>query len=217
MKEAEVENGIYSCFQSGSRFRELSANDPPGIVSYIQIFYDGLGLTNPLKAGATKNNSGMFYFTNLSLPPRYSSTLANIHLLAMCHTNDIKNKDALNQLWSKIVSELRDLGKNGIAIETNDGEKMTLYVKLGQFTADNLGMNQIFGLVESFSGDYSCILCYATREDMQTYEKEEEFKLRCPREYEIDISMLENLPSGRTHFRGVKSICALNDLLSTTT
>jgi hypothetical protein len=126
MKEAEVENGIYSCFQSGSRFRELSANDPPGIVSYIQIFYDGLGLTNPLKAGAAKNNSGMFYFTNLSLPPRYSSTLAKIHLLAMCHKNDIKNKDALNQLLSKIVSELKDFGKNGIAIETNDGEKTTL-------------------------------------------------------------------------------------------
>ncbi|KZS09759.1 Uncharacterized protein APZ42_025933 [Daphnia magna] len=191
MKEPEVENGI---------------------VSYIQIFYDGLGLTNPLKAGATINNSGMFYFTNLSLSPRYNSTLANIHLLATCHTNDIKNKDALNQLLNKIVSELKDLGKNGITIETNDGEKMTLYVKLGQFTADNLGMNQIFGLVESFSGDYCCILCYATREDMQTYETEEEFELRCPREDEIDISMLENLPPGRTHFRGVKSVCALNYL-----
>ncbi|XP_032792707.1 uncharacterized protein LOC116929552 [Daphnia magna] len=198
MKEPEVENGIYSCFQSGSRFRELSANGPQGIVSYIKIFYDGLGLTNPLKAGETKNNSGMFYFTNLSLSPRYNSTLANIHLLAMCHTNDIKNKDALNQLLSKIVSELKDLGKNGIAIETNDGEKMTLYVNLGQFTADNLGMNKIFGLVESFSGDYCCILCYATREDMQTYETEEEFELRCPREYEIYISMLENLPPGQS-------------------
>lgn len=46
---------------------------------------------------------------------------------------------------------------------------------------------------------------------MQTYEKEEELELRCPREYEIEISMLENLPPGRTHFRGVKSICALKD------
>jgi hypothetical protein len=26
-----------------------------------------------------------------------------------------------------------------------------------------LGMNQICALVESFSGDYFCILCYATR------------------------------------------------------
>jgi hypothetical protein len=90
MKELQVENCIYSCFQSGSRFRELSANDPPEIESYIQIFYDNLGLTNPLNAGATKNNSGMFYFTNLSFPQRYSSTLANIHLLAMCQTNNKK-------------------------------------------------------------------------------------------------------------------------------
>ena len=98
MKEPEIEIGIYSCFQSGSRFRELSANDPQGIVSYIQMFYDGLGLTNPLKAGATKNNSEMFYFTNLSLSPRHNGTLANIHLLAICHTNDIKNKGVLELL-----------------------------------------------------------------------------------------------------------------------
>jgi hypothetical protein len=78
----------------------------------------------------------MFYFTNLSLSPRFNSTLANIHLLAMCHTNDIK-KDAFNQLLSNIVSELKDLGNNGIAFENNDGGKMTLYVKLGKFTADN--------------------------------------------------------------------------------
>lgn len=86
-------------------YNKYNADPTQGIVSYIQIFYDGLGLTHPLKAGATKNNSRMFYFTNLSLSPRYSSTLANIQLLAMCHTNDIKNKNSLNQLLSKIVSE----------------------------------------------------------------------------------------------------------------
>lgn len=144
------QEGVYSCFRSGSRFTELSINDSGRIVSYIQIFYDGLGITNPLKAGASKHNSGMFYFTNLSLPPSHNATLANIHLLAMCHSNDIKNKNSLNQLLSKIVSELKDLNKNGIEIESSDGQKITLYVKLGQFTADNLGMNQICGLVESF-------------------------------------------------------------------
>ena len=96
------QEGVYSCFRSGSRFTELSTNDSGRIVSYIQIFYDGLGITNPL-AGASKHNSGMLYFTNLSLPPSHNATLVNIHLLAMCHTNDLKNKNSLNQLLSKIV------------------------------------------------------------------------------------------------------------------
>jgi hypothetical protein len=119
------QEGVYSCFRSGSRFTELSINDSGRIDSFIQIFYDGLGITNPLKAGASKHNSGMFYFTNLSLPPSYNAKLPNIHLLAMCHTNDIKNKNSLNQLLSKIVSELKDLNKNGIEIEISDGQKIT--------------------------------------------------------------------------------------------
>lgn len=36
-------------------------------------------------------------------------------------------------------------------------------------------MNQICGLVESFSGDYFCILCYATREEMHRHHKEDLF------------------------------------------
>lgn len=46
---------------------------------------------------------------------------------------------------------------------------------------------------------------------MQTNSKEE-LELRCQREYVIDISMLENLPPERTHFRSVKSVCDINDL-----
>ena len=63
-------------------------------------------------------------------------------------------------MLSKIVSELKDLNKNGIEIEIFDGQKITLCVKLGQFITDNLGINQICGLVESLSGDYFCILIF---------------------------------------------------------
>jgi hypothetical protein len=101
-------------------------------------------------------------------------------------------------LLSKINSELKDLNKNGIEIEIFDRQKITLCVKLGQFITDNLGINQICGLVESLSGDYFCTLCYATREEMQRHHKEDKFILRCPIQYECDLSRLESLPlSGR--------------------
>jgi hypothetical protein len=99
----------------------------------------------------------------------------------------------------------------GVEVETRDGNK-TLYGCLAQFTADNLGLNQIFNFVESFSGDCCCIICYATKEDMQKFDKESDFKLRTRTDYEYDLSMLNDLPSNQNHFRGVKGPCKLNDL-----
>ena len=55
----------------------------------------------------------------------------------------------------------------------------------------------------------SCPLCYATRLEMQTFEKESQFKLRNPEEYARDI---ERLADSSTHVRGVKKYCKLNDL-----
>ena len=84
----------------------------------------------------------------------------------MCNSLDLKRDDGLNVLLDQIVDELRDLEINGIEIDTLTGP-VTVRATLAQFTGDNLGMNQILGFIESFSCDYCCVLCYATREKMQ--------------------------------------------------
>lgn len=55
-------------------------------------------------------------------------------------------------------------------------------------------------------------MCYATRDTMKLYFREEEFELRTKGTYESDLNVLESLPSGKIHFRGVKRPCVLNNL-----
>ncbi len=83
---------------------------------------------------------------------------------------------------------------------------------LGQFTADNFAVNQTFGLIESFSHDYYCALCYAKKEEAQTGTVYSFFKMPwlarsrscCAQWKKIIVS----------HVRGVKYDSPLNKLSS---
>jgi hypothetical protein len=55
----------------------------------------------------------------------------------------------------------------------------------------------------------SCALCYATKEEMQNYVKENQFVLRTRAEYEKDC---RDLADSNSHVRGIKAYCKLNDL-----
>lgn len=68
---------------------------------------------------------------------------------------------------------------------------------LSQFTGDNLAINQIFGLTESFAHDYFCPLCYCSREESQNYFKEKDFHCRTPKSYKLDIEALHAYMSPR--------------------
>ena len=70
-------------------------------------------------------------------------------------------------------------------------------------------MNNIFGLVESFSHDFYCPICYVTRASALIYFLENQFNLRNKSEYEKDLRDILNNPK-LTHVRGVKGISFLN-------
>lgn len=205
--------GEYTCFQSGDRFKSNRLwNDESKVVVLIQLFFDGLGVTNALRNASTIHNCGIFYFAILNLPPRFNSSDTNIHLVSICNSLDIKERQNLDILLEKILVELSQLEREGIDLETREGKAIKVYCSLAQFTGDNLGVHQILGFIESFSADYCCLLCYATREDMQNLEKEDSCRLRTKIDYDFDVSQLDNLPQGRVHYRGVKSECILNNM-----
>ncbi len=213
LQKPVVKDCIYDSFHSGTRCNKQPCEfcNPSKNVIVIQLFFDGLGITNFARDAAKLHNSGMFYFSVLNLPPRFNAALSSIHLVAMCNTLDMKN-GGLNIIAEKIVTECNNLTTNGMLIESEDGP-VKVFVTVSQFTGDNLGLNQIFGFIESFSADFCCIICYATREDMRTYNKESDFKLRTRVEYESDLSKLDDLPPDKIHFRGVKSTCLFNELM----
>ncbi len=202
--------GVYSCFQSGSRFKENQFfSDQNKIVILLQLFYDGLGISNPLRGQSALQNYGMFYFGILNLPPRFQAALNNIHLVAICNSIDLK-KYGFDNIFSNVTSELKELEEVGMEINIPGRGLTRIFASLAQLTGDNLGMNEACGLITGFNGDYCCLLCYATKPEMQTYFLEKDFKLRTVEEYNKDLLILET--TQQENYRGIKRKCKLNDL-----
>ena len=97
--------------------------------------------------------------------------------------------------------------------------KKRIYATFSQFTADALAMNQMFvGLIESFSGDYCCPICYASKLDMGSYFYETSFEKRTPEYHKRDLDLIdvenkkrENGEKAAIHINGVKTNTLLNE------
>jgi hypothetical protein len=96
------------------------------------------------------------------------------------------------------VQEIIEFETTGIEVEVPGKGVVRVYGRLAHFTGDNLAVNQMFGFVGGFSGDYCCAICYATRNDMQTFTRERDFKLRNRQDYTKDIEALELSDGGRS-------------------
>jgi hypothetical protein len=89
----------------------------------------------------------------------------------------------------------------------------TVYASLCQVVCDSLALNGLFGLVESFSRNYFCSICYATSDEIQYKFTEEQLKKRTVDEYQKDIAGLSDAHRmGKSHCRGVKRECILNQI-----
>ena len=102
----------------------------------------------------------------------------------------MKSENGLCSFQEIIYDDLHQLETVGFQVEDASIGPIQIFAILSQFTADNLALNQMFGLVESFSYDLFCQICYTTREDMQNYRREENFILRTPLEYLVDVRNL---------------------------
>ena len=81
-----------------------------------------------------------------------------------------------------------------------------VYETIAQYTADNLGLNEAFGMVNSFNCDFCCAICYGAREEMTRSFRENQFELRSPDKYTQDIQQLLSQEHG-VNVRGIKMSC----------
>lgn len=148
--------GYYSCYQDGSRFKNSPINQDIGkkYVLQFQVYQDGMGITNPFSANSSMHACGMFYFSLLNIPMGHNSTNSNMHLVAVCNSLDIKYEDGLNKIFECIVDEISEFENHGVDFEVAGKGVLRIYGTMAQFTADNLAINHMFGLIESFSGDF---------------------------------------------------------------
>ena len=213
----DYKDGVYTCFQDSQTYKmnPVYQSTADRKIVLLQLYYDGMSLSNPLRAPSSIHSSGMFYFTILNLPPNYNAALSNIHLLSIASSLDLKTSDGLETLLTKIETELQELGSNGLEVKVEGKAPFRVYVYMAQFTADNLGLHQIFGLVECFSMDFCCLLCYCTKKEMQSFTKESDCRLRTIESYDEDLKYLQeqqDFDDNIIHQRGIKRYCPFNNL-----
>lgn len=152
-------NGALVWYQDGDKFKEQ-----PVIVRYqaanpiainIQLYTDGLLLTNQISKAAVQNGSTII----LNVLPKHYASLSNIDLLACCKSKDVKDKAGQDAMLQVILDELRVLETHGFELEICNVGVFCLFVRMFQFTADNLAVHETFELIESFSHDFCCPLC----------------------------------------------------------
>lgn len=203
-------NEVICSYADGQRYKLHPLFSDSGKFSLmIQLFYDGLGVTNPLRGQSTLHNVGVFFYTIRNLPQVHNSCFANVHLLALCYSLDLK-KYGFDPILEKFVDELNTLSRVGFEGNFPVVGQCTVFASLCQVTCDNLALNGILGFIESFSCDHFCTLCYATQDDIQSKFYESEFTLRTLSSYKSDIHGLKQ--SSCKHVRGVKKECKLNNI-----
>jgi len=123
------------------------------------LYYDDCEMGNPLGSHSGIHKMGCVYYSVAALPPEYLSSLENIFVAYLFHSDDRGTYKINNdKMFKALIDELIDLQTNGISICVNS-EIHHIYFALGLVLGDNLGLNSILGFVESFSSNFYCRIC----------------------------------------------------------
>ena len=160
---SKSDDGIIAAFSDGKRSQSMkifSATDP-AIKLQLSLYQDDIEVANALGANSGIYKLTMYYMIILNLPSMFNALLAHHHLVCVAMASDIK-RFGHNAVTKLIVDEVKQL-EEGIFIDKD------IYVigTLATITGDNLGMNSILGLVESFSATHYCRFCMLPRAECQ--------------------------------------------------
>ena len=144
------------------------------------------------------------YASIACLPPRIASRLNSIFLTLLINSKN--KKDAKDEdVFKKVVDEVNFLQEQGISLKIGNQSYIVKF-KFVLILGDNLGLNGLFGFVESFTANYYCRICRASSEEAAIMTTENESILRNRENYEADVR-LQN--SSQT---GIKSSCVFHHI-----
>ena len=177
---------VYRTVLDGFHYR----NDPffsgnPNALAII-LYYDDLGIANPLGVKSTTHKLSMFYWTLANFYPELRSTSKVVNLLAIVKTTTLK-KFGVTKVLEKFVSEVNLLQTEGISIIVNGVEKVfkgSLLFVAGDTPASAL----MGGFKESVSAYRPCRTCMTTNEEWRYSFLERDFVLRNKNDHEDHVT-----------------------------
>lgn len=174
------------------------------IVLPLFIFYDDVETGNALGGHAGKNKFGALYTMIGCLPPHIASRLSSIIFTMLVRSED-KKLTSNENVFKVLIDELNFLSREGIRITVNGCEKV-VYFQLTLILGDNLGLNSILGMVESFKANHFCRICKIPSEISRMQFIEDTEYLRTFENYDEDVA------SGIVESTGIKEKCVFNQV-----
>jgi len=145
---------------------------------------DDVEINNPLGSHAMSQSISAIYY---SFPlAENSSQLSNIFLAALIKTTDYK-KFGNEPCLTHLIQEINVLEKEGIIVTTPSGEFHVHFI-LGLILGDNLGLNTMLDFSKSFSANYYCRFCKASKSEALELFVENKQLLRTINNYSNDIN-----------------------------
>ncbi|XP_033222654.1 uncharacterized protein LOC117176508 [Belonocnema kinseyi] len=183
----------------GKLWRKVKEKFGEKIVIPLIIYFDEYETNSSQGSHNGVDKIGATYFMLPTLPPHFQSSLKDIFLTLLFRDSDRKvhgNRAAFRPL----LKELKDLEVNGSLFNN-----VSVYFSCIIITGDNLGIHQICGFVESFSGNHVCRLCMVAKEQLRRRTEEDPALLRKMSDYETGIKKSD------VSVTRLKEYCVWND------
>lgn len=209
----QCQKDVYERFCCGRKYKDSDFFQSNNNCIQIQIFYDDVQLTSPLKTRPHKICA--IYFIIRNLPPEFTSKLDNMYLVALCDSR-IVGKYGCNTAIEHLVREIKILETEGIAIDSNGiDERTVLKGTLIQASFDNLGGNELFGITKCFTSKYCCRICICTKDVCKEKTIEVAAKIRTKLHYIEQIKKINEYQGAKLlpkDFFGYTNYSVLNNL-----
>lgn len=194
LKEGSLQN-----FIQGSFWINASKHFGNKLVFPLFLYFDDYETGNVLGSHSGIHKLGAVYVSVGCIPPDRASSLNNIFLTLLFHSQD-RTAFGNNVIFAPIIEELNFLSETGVDIDVS-AYKGKLYFNLGLIIGDNLGLHSITGFNETFSSNHPCRICNVTKEALKKQYFEEEHLLRNIVNYTTQLQL--NCPSST----GIKEKC----------
>lgn len=196
IKNEESKNEISSIF-NGQWWKKVKGYYKDKLVLPLFIYFDDFETGNPLGTQAGVHKLGGVYFSFPAIPPQYASRLENIFLWGLFYSSD-RVTFSNSSTFQPFIEELKFLASEGLTV----GNKRIFFL-VPLLIGDNLGINAITGLTESFSSNYFCRACVMPKKLTQKASTEDKQTLRNKINYATHLKEISY---------GIKEECVFNQL-----
>lgn len=161
-----INDGVLRTVLDGTYYRENEVFRQMEKPLAVILYYDEVGIANPLGSHSTTQKLGMFYWTLANIDPKLRTSQNSIFLLAIVKAKLIK-KFGLEKLLKPFIDDIKILRTRGISV-TVDGEELLFKGSLLFCAGDTPASAFLGGFKESVSSIRLCRTCLVRKEEWKS-------------------------------------------------